>query len=218
VSRAQKTVEHAGRSRRCCCGHRHRRAYAACCLNPIVEACFTRPQSLCLCRCHDPPHRRLDLTALFLCRLGKHKSCLLHMPVRPHMHRFLAVFSELSGRQPFIEPVTTRACAHTFCKSCITHALCTSRHCPIDRSALSSSGLVRATPVIRDVRASSVFAWRVGYLMPRADGRRAHRRVQQSPVRLHAHMPKILVGGACQRRLSIHRSVVSRHDVWGIYI
>ncbi|KAI0030000.1 hypothetical protein K488DRAFT_20616, partial [Vararia minispora EC-137] len=52
-------------------------------------------------------------------------------------------------QQPFLDPVTARTCAHTFCRDCITHSLRSSRHCPIDRSALDSGDLVRATPIIR---------------------------------------------------------------------
>ncbi|KZV61546.1 hypothetical protein PENSPDRAFT_759354 [Peniophora sp. CONT] len=52
---------------------------------------------------------------------------------------------------PFVEPTTTRTCAHTFCRNCILHALNTSPHCPIDRSSLSPEDLVPATPIIRDM-------------------------------------------------------------------
>ncbi|VDC00397.1 unnamed protein product [Peniophora sp. CBMAI 1063] len=52
---------------------------------------------------------------------------------------------------PFVEPTTTRTCAHTFCRNCILHALQTSPHCPIDRSPLNSENLGPATPIIRDM-------------------------------------------------------------------
>ncbi|KAI0311697.1 hypothetical protein OF83DRAFT_729379 [Amylostereum chailletii] len=54
-------------------------------------------------------------------------------------------------QNPFVNPTTTRTCAHTFCRDCIVQALRTSSQCPIDRSPLSTRDLVQATPVVRDM-------------------------------------------------------------------
>ncbi|TYJ58444.1 hypothetical protein B9479_000650 [Cryptococcus floricola] len=40
-----------------------------------------------------------------------------------------------------VDPVTTGSCKHTFCRDCITRAISHNPQCPIDRSALSLSGL-----------------------------------------------------------------------------
>ncbi|KAI0043801.1 hypothetical protein FA95DRAFT_1562945 [Auriscalpium vulgare] len=50
---------------------------------------------------------------------------------------------------PFVEPTTTRTCAHTFCHDCIAHALGVSSHCPIDRSPLGAADLLPANPIVR---------------------------------------------------------------------
>ena len=52
---------------------------------------------------------------------------------------------------PFVEPLTTRACSHTFCRECITTALYLSQHCPIDRSPLTLDDLIPADPLLRNV-------------------------------------------------------------------
>ncbi len=52
---------------------------------------------------------------------------------------------------PFIDPVTTRACSHTFCRECIFEALKHSLHCPVDRLPLTIEGLEHADPIIRSV-------------------------------------------------------------------
>ncbi|KAL1682788.1 hypothetical protein EV122DRAFT_202974 [Schizophyllum commune] len=51
-------------------------------------------------------------------------------------------------RAPYIEPVTTRTCYHTFCRECIGRALAHSSHCPVDRSPLTSEDLVPASPIV----------------------------------------------------------------------
>nr|GAT56275.1 TRAF-type zinc finger protein [Mycena chlorophos] len=52
-------------------------------------------------------------------------------------------------RAPFVDPVTTRSCSHTFCRSCCLEALQHARQCPVDRSPLSAQDLVPANPIIR---------------------------------------------------------------------
>ncbi|KAI0694346.1 hypothetical protein BC835DRAFT_1014433 [Cytidiella melzeri] len=52
---------------------------------------------------------------------------------------------------PFCEPLTTRACCHTFCRECITTALYLSPHCPIDRSPLVMDDLIPADPLLRNL-------------------------------------------------------------------
>jgi hypothetical protein len=52
---------------------------------------------------------------------------------------------------PFIDPVTTSSCKHTFCKSCIIQSLTHRRLCPIDRSQIDQSTLQDAGPVVRNV-------------------------------------------------------------------
>ncbi|KAF9051199.1 hypothetical protein BDZ89DRAFT_528402 [Hymenopellis radicata] len=54
-------------------------------------------------------------------------------------------------RMPFIDPVTTRACSHTFCRECILEALKHSLHCPVDRLPLTIEGLEHADPIIRSL-------------------------------------------------------------------
>ncbi|KAL1759469.1 hypothetical protein FB107DRAFT_205083 [Schizophyllum commune] len=53
-----------------------------------------------------------------------------------------------SDRAPYIDPVTTRTCYHTFCRECIGRALAHSSHCPVDRSPLTSEDLVPASPIV----------------------------------------------------------------------
>ncbi|KAA1472925.1 hypothetical protein DENSPDRAFT_779170 [Dentipellis sp. KUC8613] len=52
-------------------------------------------------------------------------------------------------RNPYVEPMTTRTCSHTFCYDCIHYAMRTSAHCPIDRSPISPDDLVFADPIVR---------------------------------------------------------------------
>ncbi|KAJ7217901.1 hypothetical protein GGX14DRAFT_517238 [Mycena pura] len=54
-------------------------------------------------------------------------------------------------RMPFIEPATTRSCAHTFCRTCIVQALGHAPQCPVDRSPLSVDDLQPANPIIRSL-------------------------------------------------------------------
>ncbi|KAF7321828.1 TRAF-type zinc finger protein [Mycena kentingensis (nom. inval.)] len=55
-------------------------------------------------------------------------------------------------RVPFIEPVTTRTCSHTFCRTCISEALEHARQCPVCRSPLFSvDDLSPANPIIRSL-------------------------------------------------------------------
>ncbi|KAJ7178338.1 hypothetical protein C8R43DRAFT_973029 [Mycena crocata] len=54
-------------------------------------------------------------------------------------------------RMPFVEPVTTRTCAHTFCRDCIVQAISHARQCPVDRSALSVDDLLPANSIIRSL-------------------------------------------------------------------
>ncbi|KAJ7594326.1 hypothetical protein C8J56DRAFT_854429 [Mycena floridula] len=54
-------------------------------------------------------------------------------------------------RSPFTEPVTTRHCSHTFCRSCILEAISHSAQCPVDRSSLCSGDLNQADPIIRSL-------------------------------------------------------------------
>ncbi|KAH9963737.1 hypothetical protein BC827DRAFT_85738 [Russula dissimulans] len=52
-------------------------------------------------------------------------------------------------RMPFVEPLTSRTCAHSFCRHCITPALRASPHCPIDRSPLSLQDMAPSSPIVR---------------------------------------------------------------------
>ncbi|KAJ7497445.1 hypothetical protein FB451DRAFT_232628 [Mycena latifolia] len=54
-------------------------------------------------------------------------------------------------RMPFVQPVTTRTCSHTFCKDCIVQAISHARQCPVDRSALSLDDLLPANSIIRSL-------------------------------------------------------------------
>jgi hypothetical protein len=53
---------------------------------------------------------------------------------------------------PFVEPATSRTCAHSFCNDCIVPALQASPHCPIDRSLLSPQDMTPSNPIVRHVR------------------------------------------------------------------
>ncbi|KAH9060365.1 hypothetical protein EDB83DRAFT_2224298 [Lactarius deliciosus] len=55
-------------------------------------------------------------------------------------------------RMPFVEPTTSRTCAHSFCNDCIRPALQASPHCPIDRSPLSPHDMTPSNPIVRHVR------------------------------------------------------------------
>ncbi|KAJ6499154.1 hypothetical protein C8R45DRAFT_820994 [Mycena sanguinolenta] len=52
---------------------------------------------------------------------------------------------------PFVDPVTTRTCSHTFCRDCIVQAISHARFCPVDRSALSLDDLSPANSIIRSL-------------------------------------------------------------------
>ncbi|KAH9972221.1 hypothetical protein BJV74DRAFT_211367 [Russula compacta] len=52
-------------------------------------------------------------------------------------------------RMPFVEPTTSRTCAHSFCRGCIAPALNVSPHCPIDRSPLSPQDMAPSNPIVR---------------------------------------------------------------------
>ncbi|KIP05151.1 hypothetical protein PHLGIDRAFT_108542 [Phlebiopsis gigantea 11061_1 CR5-6] len=54
-------------------------------------------------------------------------------------------------RTPFVEPLKTRTCSHTFCKECILTALGVSKFCPIDRWPLALDDLSPADPVVRNL-------------------------------------------------------------------
>ena len=91
-----------------------------------------------------------QLPRLCLRRPSKFKSPLLHMSVSTACtatHRCL-----YSRRMPFVEPTTSRTCAHSFCYDCIGPALQASPHCPIDRSPLSPQDMSPSNPIVRHVR------------------------------------------------------------------
>ncbi|EIW82863.1 hypothetical protein CONPUDRAFT_151921 [Coniophora puteana RWD-64-598 SS2] len=50
---------------------------------------------------------------------------------------------------PFIDPTTTKACMHTFCRDCIVEAVKHAPQCPIDRFPLSPDDLVPANPIVK---------------------------------------------------------------------
>ena len=52
---------------------------------------------------------------------------------------------------PFVRPVTTQTCAHTFCYECIIRALEHSPHCPVDRRLVKVQELVDAGGIVRAV-------------------------------------------------------------------
>ncbi|KAI0293365.1 hypothetical protein B0F90DRAFT_1643080 [Multifurca ochricompacta] len=52
-------------------------------------------------------------------------------------------------RMPFVEPTTSRTCAHSFCRDCIGPALQASPQCPIDRSPLSPQDMTPSNPIVR---------------------------------------------------------------------
>ncbi|KAF9263267.1 hypothetical protein L218DRAFT_927704 [Marasmius fiardii PR-910] len=54
-------------------------------------------------------------------------------------------------RMPFMNPVTTTTCAHTFCRECITKSLENTSQCPIDRLPLRIANLQPAGPIIRSL-------------------------------------------------------------------
>ncbi|KAI9510117.1 hypothetical protein F5148DRAFT_1182546, partial [Russula earlei] len=60
-------------------------------------------------------------------------------------------------RMPFIEPTTSRTCAHSFCRDCIGPALEASSHCPIDRSPLLMHDMAPSNPIVRHVRIPLIY-------------------------------------------------------------
>ncbi|KAF9050002.1 hypothetical protein BJ165DRAFT_1455720 [Panaeolus papilionaceus] len=52
-------------------------------------------------------------------------------------------------RAPFLDPLTSKLCSHTFCSSCILQALSHSSQCPIDRTPLTENDLERAPSIVR---------------------------------------------------------------------
>ncbi|KAK0188976.1 hypothetical protein F5146DRAFT_1057457 [Armillaria mellea] len=54
-------------------------------------------------------------------------------------------------RTPFLDPVSTLTCAHTFCRTCITEALQHSSQCPVDRLPLTLGEIVSANPIVRSL-------------------------------------------------------------------
>ncbi|KZV81613.1 hypothetical protein EXIGLDRAFT_844459 [Exidia glandulosa HHB12029] len=54
-------------------------------------------------------------------------------------------------RAPFLNPVTTRSCAHTFCLECIQTAISITPQCPVDRSTLTTLDLRPANPLLRNL-------------------------------------------------------------------
>ncbi|KAM6502060.1 hypothetical protein JOM56_002037 [Amanita muscaria] len=57
--------------------------------------------------------------------------------------------SNLSDRHPFVDPVTTTTCSHTFCYECILGALSHAPQCPVDRSPLTPKELGPADSIVR---------------------------------------------------------------------
>ncbi|KIY49097.1 hypothetical protein FISHEDRAFT_65545 [Fistulina hepatica ATCC 64428] len=55
----------------------------------------------------------------------------------------------LNLTSPFVDPVTTTTCFHTFCRECIERALHHSSACPIDRTPLQESNIQAASPIVR---------------------------------------------------------------------
>ncbi|GJJ06321.1 hypothetical protein Clacol_000512 [Clathrus columnatus] len=56
-----------------------------------------------------------------------------------------------ASRMPFIKPMSTMTCSHTFCSECITTAISTSAQCPVDRSPLTEADLQPANPIVRNL-------------------------------------------------------------------
>ncbi|KAK0202638.1 hypothetical protein DFS33DRAFT_1341813 [Desarmillaria ectypa] len=54
-------------------------------------------------------------------------------------------------RTPFVDPVSTLTCAHTFCRICIVEALQHSSQCPVDRLPLTLEEIVSANPIVRSL-------------------------------------------------------------------
>lgn len=52
-------------------------------------------------------------------------------------------------RHPFVDPVTTTTCSHTFCYECILGALSHAPQCPVDRSPLTLKELGPADSIVR---------------------------------------------------------------------
>ncbi|PPQ98790.1 hypothetical protein CVT24_003348 [Panaeolus cyanescens] len=52
-------------------------------------------------------------------------------------------------RAPFLDPLTSKLCSHTFCSACIHQALSHSSQCPIDRTHLTEKDLERAPNIVR---------------------------------------------------------------------
>jgi hypothetical protein len=113
---------------------------------------------------------------------------------------------------PFVEPTTSRTCAHSFCQDCIVPALQASPHCPIDRSLLSPQDMTPSNPIVRHVRIS-LHSSRVPSLILSPDGRRAHRRVPQPPKWLRVYVPEAPPCRPHQGRLSLRRGAVPRSGV-----
>ncbi|KAG8981533.1 hypothetical protein FRB95_007944 [Tulasnella sp. JGI-2019a] len=54
-------------------------------------------------------------------------------------------------QNPFIDPVVTSKCAHTFCRECISSALLVNSQCPVDRSPLTIDQLHPAAAIVRNL-------------------------------------------------------------------
>lgn len=68
-------------------------------------------------------------------------------------------------RAPFVRPVTTQTCAHTFCYECIVQALEHSPHCPVDRRSVKIEDLVDAGGIVRAVSFVAVAVRRFDYFL-----------------------------------------------------
>lgn len=66
---------------------------------------------------------------------------------------------------PFVRPVTTKTCAHTFCYECIVQALEHSPHCPVDRRSAKIEELVDAGGIVRAVSFIAVAIRRFDYFL-----------------------------------------------------
>ncbi|KAG7444933.1 uncharacterized protein BT62DRAFT_994956 [Guyanagaster necrorhizus] len=54
-------------------------------------------------------------------------------------------------RTPFLDPVSTLTCGHTFCRACIVEALQHSSQCPVDRLPLTLEEVVSANSIVRSL-------------------------------------------------------------------
>ena len=108
-------------------------------------------------RSHDHGLRQQLTQIIALLCLRRHtelQPALLYMSVSPLLALPSHVGHTLSPshfRMPFVDPTTSRTCAHSFCRDCIGPALQASPHCPIDRSPLSPQDMAPSNPIVRHV-------------------------------------------------------------------